>query len=490
MKVRARFPSKILVTPELVERTRQLRHRYKHFNDLIVAEFDSSMTMYRVVDEEEMRRILQTGQVTGGTFSVKPEREMGASWGKNPSDVIAFGLGWRKQGRLKGRLFLLKLEAIGKTFLHLGPENSITENPWETGIDKPVVIDFDADRAYTGLGASIEDVSLNDLDGVYEVDQNHQITKVDEATLKRELLNPIQARLDAALQALFHRTSIPTETLATLEEAKALLSSYTYPPSQPHSSELSSSDAVQLREEILRTFDLRSRAEQALNALAGPMPEPPKFSDMILDADAEVEIGAPILGSDRNHGGLVVLIPIPEPFASAWPDPEAHNHGHRPHVTLCYVMKDDPTPGQLSDVLTTVRRVCHRFPPFRLRLDVNAGLKDFGDGKEGEKALWHSVLCEPRGEVERLHRALKIALEQEGIPVQSHSDFVPHVTWSYVSNWIPDAERASMDSVAGDRLRKGVAWTVNAVLVSTPGGDKPVVLNPTVPMKNWNRVAR
>jgi 2'-5' RNA ligase len=487
VKVQAHHPIKILVTPELVQRTKQMRQRYKAFGELVLAEFDSSISMYRVVDEAEMRRILATKRITGGNYSVKPEREVGASWGHDISAILNFGQS--NTDRLKGRLFILKIEAIGKTFLHLDPREGVKEDPWSSDLAAPVRLDFDADRANPGLGASIEDVSLDDVDDIYEVmgrhgpwrkepdgsggfkwardeDKAKQMKRVTVKQVAQELSGDPSKRLDAAVKALY-RTRIPMSKLLPLDEAVVLLSSTSPHPSTP-ASELQPSAVAQHQEKIPQTFEaraldinarLRARAEAAASQLVMPAPlyDDTFWSGLaLLDADAEVPIaGGRILGSgDRNHS-VVVLIPVPEAYTTGFPDPEVHNHGHKPHVTLCFVTSEEMSAGQLSTVLGTVRRVCHRFPPFRLRLDVNAGLRDFGDGKEGEKALWVPVLCEPRGEIERLHRGLKIALEAEGISLQAHSDFIPHVTWTYVSNWIPEAERAQIDSVAGDRFAQG-----------------------------------
>ncbi len=187
-----------------------------------------------------------------------------------------------------------------------------------------------------------------------------------------------------------------------------------------------------------------------------------------------------LLGSDRNDG-CVVSIPLPDVFGKRWPDAEIWNHSHKPHVTVLYVASEQLTAGLESVVMGCVRRACSRVVPFRLRLDVGRGLQDFGTNPEGQKALWFPVLCEPRGELERLHRAIDNELRGEGIEPQGHKDFVPHCTWCYVSGGITTEDRNRWDAGAAARLSEGVAWDVRNVMVSLAAGDRPVMLNPRAP---------
>jgi 2'-5' RNA ligase len=172
---------------------------------------------------------------------------------------------------------------------------------------------------------------------------------------------------------------------------------------------------------------------------------------------------------------------VPDNYAKRFPDPELYNHGHKPHVTLLF-LGTEMSEGQESQVLSILRRACRSFAPFRVSADFNTGLKDFGPGDSGEKALWLAVKSDPRGEIERLHRHLRNALKAETFEVDHSKSFVPHVTWSYVPNDVDEKDRARMDTMVSDRFRDGFGWDVRSVVLSGPSGEKPVMLNPHVPM--------
>lgn len=182
---------------------------------------------------------------------------------------------------------------------------------------------------------------------------------------------------------------------------------------------------------------------------------------------------------NRNNA-LFLMIPIPDKYAKRFPDPVIANHGRRPHLTVLYVGNKEYSPGEISQIVNCVRAACKKVPPFRLYVDPNTGLRDFGPNEEtGEKALWLPARAEPRGEVERLHRIVRIELEREGIEVGAHDPFVPHVTWAYVPNdQGPDARRR-MDAHVADRFQDGFYFDVRHVMLSMPDGrSKPLALSP------------
>lgn len=186
-----------------------------------------------------------------------------------------------------------------------------------------------------------------------------------------------------------------------------------------------------------------------------------------------------VSAADRNSA-VVLTIPIPDKYAKRFPDPVMANHGHAPHLTVLFIGNKEYTPGEMSQILSSVRAACKKLPPFRLYVDPNAGLHDFGPNEEkGEKALWLPARAEPRGEVERLHRVIRMALEREGIEVGAHDSFVPHVTWAYVPNdQGPDARRR-MDAHVADRFQDGFYFDVRHVMLSMPDGStKPLALSP------------
>ena len=186
---------------------------------------------------------------------------------------------------------------------------------------------------------------------------------------------------------------------------------------------------------------------------------------------------------DRNSA-VVVTIPMVDKYAKRFPDPVTANHGHDPHLTLLFIGNKEYPPGEMSQILSTIRGVARKMPPFRLYVDPNAGLQDFGPNEEtGEKALWLPARSEPRGELERLYRMTKMALEQEGIDVSAHDSFKPHVTWSYVPNDQPEPERNRMNAAVADRFKDGFYFDVRQIVLSMPDGSSKVVALSPLPRK-------
>ena len=192
------------------------------------------------------------------------------------------------------------------------------------------------------------------------------------------------------------------------------------------------------------------------------------------------DLDASVSAAGNRDSAVVVTIPIPDKYARRFPDPVTANHGHAPHMTLLFVGTKDYQPGEMSQILTTLRAACQKVPPFRLYVDPNAGLQDFGPNEEkGEKALWLPARAEPRGEAERLHRVMRMALEQEGIEVGAHDSFKPHVTWSYVPNDQPEQERHRMNAAVSDRFKEGFYFDVRHIMLSMPdGSSKALALSP------------
>lgn len=148
----------------------------------VVGTFDSSVSMYRVFDGEELSRILRSGKITGGTYSAKAERSNGASWGHNVTDVIQWG------NRLRGKrygddLFLAKLDALGVRFHHLSPKVDFDPNgPPEQPAN------MDSSVCNVSLGCSMT-VDLNDVD-LFVVHPDHQIRPLS----KEEAKSYVEAR--------------------------------------------------------------------------------------------------------------------------------------------------------------------------------------------------------------------------------------------------------------------------------------------------------
>lgn len=156
--VRRFLASHIKVIVDVPE-TLDARRKFPAHPEAVIASFASPITLYRIFDGEEMVRILSTGKITGGTYSVKAERSHGASWGSDMESVIRWGNNLRGK-RLGDDLFLARLHASGKKFFHLDPEiRDIDPNGPSTQ-----TMGMDANRINLSLGASVMDVSLGDVD--------------------------------------------------------------------------------------------------------------------------------------------------------------------------------------------------------------------------------------------------------------------------------------------------------------------------------------
>jgi hypothetical protein len=163
-----------------VPATLQARKRWPSFSEIVVGSFEGQMTLYRVFDGEEMMHILTSGKITGGKYSIPAERSMGASWANDISAVIRMGNAARGK-RLGQKIYLAKLDATGKQFLHLGPGVEL-----DTSVDEQRV-SMSKDRCNPGLGCSVANVSVGDIDDFYEVLPNDQISKVPMSLLTHQL---------------------------------------------------------------------------------------------------------------------------------------------------------------------------------------------------------------------------------------------------------------------------------------------------------------
>lgn len=157
------------------------RERYKLFPNIGIATFLSSPILWRVVDQNEYDIIMRIGKVTGGEFSIKPEREMGPSFTGSRSNAVAFGLAWKKANRLKGQLYLIGINAEDKEFLNL----SMVERFEKQGL-KYEVGDYDIHSSLgdSSLGFSVRNVSLQDVNYIYEVSDNGELKDITYDVIK------------------------------------------------------------------------------------------------------------------------------------------------------------------------------------------------------------------------------------------------------------------------------------------------------------------
>lgn len=172
------------------------------------------------------------------------------------------------------------------------------------------------------------------------------------------------------------------------------------------------------------------------------------------------------------------VIPIPSRYAIRFPDPVVHNHGFAPHITLAVIDKVSPPPGLIASLLHYGRAAGRHIRPFRVNVDPNGGLYDFGPGSDGEMALWLPARSDPPEALHNAYRMLRFFLEREKVPVLSYDSFTPHVTWRYVPNDTPKEMRARQDSLVASQFPSGFWFDVTSFTLSLPGGQqKPIMLS-------------
>ena len=199
----------------LVDVPATLEARAKYSSpEAIIATFDQSISLYRLFDEGEMARILTTGRITGGQYSARMEREHGASWGANITDVIEWGNKLRGK-RLGHDLFLAKLDATGMRFFHGLPE--IPEIDPNGPSEQPAMMN--RARIYTGMGASVMGVGLGDVD-LYAVHENDQIEKISVAEARERLARRPKKDVDLreVHEQLYLGTILGVEVMVHLEK--------------------------------------------------------------------------------------------------------------------------------------------------------------------------------------------------------------------------------------------------------------------------------
>lgn len=157
----------------VIDRDETIRAR-KTSKNSIVAYIDERMALYRIIDGEELTRIVKKGRVEGGMYSVKAERSFGASWAEDKDEVIEWGLGQRKW-RLGKDLFLLEMpRAGGNMFFHLD-----MTAPFDP-LGPPQQPATTTTKCDTGLGCSMRDVGRHQIK-VYAVSDDGTLTNLSSA---------------------------------------------------------------------------------------------------------------------------------------------------------------------------------------------------------------------------------------------------------------------------------------------------------------------
>lgn len=172
VRVASRFMTAAVKVEVIDKATEKARQRFGQ--GIAIGRFKSPIKLYRVFDGEELREILDTGEIKGGDYSVKGERAFGAQWGGDKVEVAKWGE--RQRGkRLGHELFLAEIDGNGRVFSHL----SGADGKMNPGVG---IIDLDPTFCSTGLGCSIP-IQSNSVKGWYSV-ENGTPTKVSLNDLK------------------------------------------------------------------------------------------------------------------------------------------------------------------------------------------------------------------------------------------------------------------------------------------------------------------
>jgi hypothetical protein len=138
-----------------IDRDLTLASRARYKDDSIIATFDDPITLYRVLDGEELARIHDTGIIEGGMFAVTSERAYGASWSATLEKLPEWGISWSggkaRFARLGRDLFIAKIQGQGLLFYHQGPQNV----PFDPAGSLWQPSQMDASECHTGLGCSL-----------------------------------------------------------------------------------------------------------------------------------------------------------------------------------------------------------------------------------------------------------------------------------------------------------------------------------------------
>jgi len=134
---------KVQVSPRGTNKAR------KQFGGAIaIGKFLSPIQLFRVFDGEELRRILSTGKIEGGSYSIAGERAYGSQWGSNRTEIAQWGEAQRGK-RLGHELFMAEIQGKGRSFAHLEGAGGKMD-------PKAGTIDLDPAFCSSGLGCSLK----------------------------------------------------------------------------------------------------------------------------------------------------------------------------------------------------------------------------------------------------------------------------------------------------------------------------------------------
>ncbi len=151
-RVARRYVSAAITVKVDPEKTEKGRQQFK-LKNLLIGEFASPVNLYRILDGEELRKVVKGGEISGGTYSIEGERAFGASWGADKAEVVRWGETQRGQ-RLGNELFLAEIQGQGRQFSHMHLIDIDATQPTVT---------IPEDACSTGMGCSLR-VKASDVD--------------------------------------------------------------------------------------------------------------------------------------------------------------------------------------------------------------------------------------------------------------------------------------------------------------------------------------
>lgn len=157
----------IYISEENYDEAMQIREKTL-FKKVGIGTFLTTVWLWRCMVEAEFLDILNTGKVVGGTFSIKVERNFGASFSGSRDDV----LNWcSKNTRYQGQLYIIGINAQQKEFLNLGMEDGMEAQGLKYEVGDLIINTKIGD---TGLGFSVRDVTIDDIHFIYKVDREEK----------------------------------------------------------------------------------------------------------------------------------------------------------------------------------------------------------------------------------------------------------------------------------------------------------------------------
>lgn len=164
------------VTESNYKEALELRQKFSLFKNLGVATFLSTTFLWRIIDENEFNIILQTKKITGGQYAVPVEKLFGASFGGSREEVLNWGIRVKNNGRFKGQLYIIGINAEDKEFLNLNMVERLQDQNLKYEVGDFMI---DSKLGDVGLGFSVRDVDLNDVRFIYKLnDETKELTDV------------------------------------------------------------------------------------------------------------------------------------------------------------------------------------------------------------------------------------------------------------------------------------------------------------------------